>query len=433
MLLNQNLQLLIRDPVRQVQLFMLCRQTGVLLSSIVIARTLPLNDVGVMEMLFLCGYLMTFLWSDALLKGYLAVKHGEGELQTATSFMGLCLMVAGLSMLALWLGQSILLPLLVDRTALPGLHLFVIYQMLILPVWIAPFIGVLRRWHPLMLATYVLMGPAVACYIGWVVRPDLIGILFGLIGYAMVGFFLVVIQSPIVLRYIGGWNILKQIWPATWPLILYALSIGLARAFDAWLVARHFDASAFAIFRYGAREFPLVMALAAGVSTIMIPRLRSNEALPELRARSVRLMHICFPLVGILMVLSPYLFVYLFGPDYKESALIFNVYLLLTLTQLVFPQSVLTSRGDTKLLWYSSLGELAVNVIASLLLLPWFGLAGIAMGTFIAFVFEKVILLIVVRRRYGIEAGQLTHSGIWMGYALGVILVFCLVTWMSGV
>jgi hypothetical protein len=44
------------------------------------ARVLPLNEIGILELLVLCGYLMTFFWSDAFIKGFLA-KKGELEIQ----------------------------------------------------------------------------------------------------------------------------------------------------------------------------------------------------------------------------------------------------------------------------------------------------------------------------------------------------------------
>jgi len=223
------------------------------------------------------------------------------------------------------------------------------------------------------------------------------------------------------------------VWMVTWPLILYALSTSIARSFDAWLVARYFDIADFAIFRYGAREFPVVTAFAAGLSTIMIPLLRHNEAVAELRARSVRLMHICYPLVGVMILSSPYLFVWIFGQAYQKSAYIFNIYLLLTLTQLVFPQSIFTARGETRKLWYISLAELGVNIIASLIFLSYFGIAGIAWGTLAAFVFEKIILMIGVRVRYGIHPRELFNPGILSGYALGLIFCFILSAWMSGI
>ena len=86
--LNQ-IRLLANDPVRLVQWFMLCRHGGILFASVVIARSLPIEQVGVFEMLMLSGYLVTFFWSEALLKGYLAQPELQSEKSSLSSFVWL--------------------------------------------------------------------------------------------------------------------------------------------------------------------------------------------------------------------------------------------------------------------------------------------------------------------------------------------------------
>ncbi|MBK9106519.1 MAG: hypothetical protein IPL92_18645 [Saprospiraceae bacterium] len=296
---------------------MLCRQSGVIISSIVIARSLPVSEVGVFEMLMLCGYLMTFFWSDALLKGYLATPQINQDESTASSFIWFYLLAGMAGMAILVMGQGFLLPFFVDRPTLQGLPLFALYQALVIPVWIAPFLGILKKQNALLISVYVLIGPSFACWAGLRSIPDLTGILIGLISYALVGLIWVLVNTGFV-RDMQVKKMVVSLWPATWPLVMYAVSAGLARSFDAWLVAHRFDEASFAIFRYGAREFPLVIALAAGLSTIMIPKLRFVQALEELESRSTRLMHLCFPIVSVIMLLSPFLFTFFFGAAYRE-------------------------------------------------------------------------------------------------------------------
>jgi O-antigen/teichoic acid export membrane protein len=420
------------DPVRVAQWFMLCRHTGILLSSVVIARTLPLGDVGIFEMLMLSGYLVTFFWSEALLKGYLSKAEIKPDKSLSSGFIWLYIAAGVLSLSLLVAGEKFLIPLFTGRASLEGLGLFAIYQAMVIVVWIAPFVGTFSIRYRQWLSVFVLAGPPLACWLGINFMPGLKGILLGLIGYALIG--MVMTLKEISFFRIGQVReLLRMIWPATWPLIMYAISAGLARSFDSWLVSRQFDETQFAVFRYGAREFPLVVALAGGLSTIMIPKLFTNEALPELRERSVRLMHICYPVVFILMLCSPMLFAFFFGAAYKPGAYLFNIYLLITLTQLVFPQSILTARGDTRLLWYISLAELVVNVIASLILLSYFGLEGIAFGTLIAFAFEKVVLLFIVARRFGLTPGKIFNPYVWLGYSVLLVMAFNAAKWIAGV
>jgi O-antigen/teichoic acid export membrane protein len=423
---------IIHDPVRLAQWFMLCRHAGIFLSSIVIARVLPIEEVGVFEMLMLSGYLMTFFWSEALLKGFLANKAVQQDKSMSSGFLWLYMAFGLFSMLLLIAGSKILIPLFTDRVSLDGLGWFALYQAMIIVVWIAPFAGAVSIKQKQVLSALVLTGPTIASLIGLSIWPELKGILLGLTFYALTGLLITLSQ----IRFFKPGNIYllwKMIWPATWPLVMYAISTGLARSFDSWLVARHFDDSAFAIFRYGAREFPLVVALAGGLSTIMIPKLISNDALGELKLRSTRLMHICYPAVFVILLVSPFVFVWFFGAGYQPAAYLFNIYLLITLTQLMFPQSIITARGDTRLLWYVSIAELIVNIVASLILLSYFGLEGIAFGTLIAFAFEKVILLLLVARRYGISPGQFFNPYMWLAYAVLLVIAFNAAKWIAGI
>jgi O-antigen/teichoic acid export membrane protein len=420
------------DVVRQVQLFMLCRQLGVVLSSIVVAWYLPVETVGTLEMLMFAGYLMTFFWSEALLRGYLANQELKEDPKAVTSFFMLFFLGSLASMLILFLGQTFLIPLFTSRTHLDGLELFMLYQVLVTPLWIAPFTGLLKGQNITLASVYVGIGPAFATWTGYTSLPGLSGILLGLFCYALVGFIWTITNTRSV-RSVQPIRVFRMIWPATWPLILYALSSGLARSFDAWLVARTFSDEIFAIFRYGVREFPLVVAFAGALSTIMIPKLADNLSLPELRRRSTRIMHSSYPLIGLLILASPSLFAFLFGEAYRPGAFIFNIYLLLALTQLIFPQSILTARGDTRILWYVSLLELGVNIILSLILLQVMGLPGIAFGTLIAFTFEKIVLLVIVNKRYHIRSAEIMNVRVWMMYALFLSIIYLISIWVFGI
>lgn len=420
------------DSVIQIQFFMVCRQLGIIFSSIVLAWFLPVESVGAIELLMFVGYLVTFFWSDALLRGYLANKEFQNDTKAATSFFMLYFLGNVVAVSILLLGQGLLVPLFTSRADLEGLEIFALYQILIVPLWIAPFIGLLKGQNILLASLYVLIAPAFSCWTGFTSLPGIEGILLGLFCYALVGFIWVLTKTTFI-RDLHLQRIFKAVWPATWPLIMYAISIGLARSFDAWLVARHFNEEAFAIFRYGAREFPLVVALSAGLSAVMIPKLYDQSSLEELKIRSTRVMHSCYPVIALLIFTSLFLFEYIFGFRYKTSASIFNIFLLLTLTQLIFPQSILTARGDTKLLWYVSLAELSVNIIASMILMRSFGLLGIAWGTLIAFAFEKVVLLTIIYKRHGIEPASIMNIRVWSFYAIVLLISYIFSKWIFGV
>ena len=150
------------DPVRLVQVFTLCRQTGIILASIVVARVLPMDEIGIVEMLMFCGFILTFFWSDAFLKSYMAKKDLEGFAIPPAAFIIFIFLGGLIVMFLLVLLKPVLLPILTDRKDLPGLTLFAWYQALILPLWLAPFVSGLK-WHlVILLCAYVLIGPAFA-------------------------------------------------------------------------------------------------------------------------------------------------------------------------------------------------------------------------------------------------------------------------------
>ncbi|MDQ3016476.1 MAG: polysaccharide biosynthesis C-terminal domain-containing protein [Bacteroidota bacterium] len=420
------------DEIRQAQFYMICRQTGIIFSSIVIARFLSVEEVGGIEMLMLCGYLMTFFWSDALIRGFLSTTGLVKDKESSSTFLWMYLIGGFLAMLVLFTGQKWLIPLFTSRAHLEGIRLFIFYQALIIPVWIAPFLGLIKGQNSVLLSLFVMICPAFACWTGFNSLPDINGVMIGLVCYAFVGFIWVLTKTKFIQR-LRFRSLIVMIWPATWPLVMYAVSSGLARSFDAWLVARYFDESSFAIFRYGAREFPLVVALTAGFSTAMISRLLQPDGLTELKERSTRLMHMVYPILTFFILISPFAFEIIFGFEYRKSASIFNIYLLLALTQLFFPQTILTARRDSKLLWYVSIAELIVNVIASLLLMPHFGLIGIAIGTLIAFAFEKIVLLFLIHAKYKIGVSEIMDLRVWFLYVIILISAFILSIWMFGI
>jgi O-antigen/teichoic acid export membrane protein len=420
---------IIGDPVRINQAFLVCRHAGVLLGSVVVARTLPPDAVGGLEQLMLCGYLLTFFWTEALLKGFLALGTRADSPGFRTSFLWM-IMLGSLGMMSvLVLGSPVLLPVLAGTRTLEGLGLFALYQVMIVPLWLAPFVGILRGLDPLLLSAYVLVGPAFSAWFGLGQMDSVHGVLIGWTSYALVGLAWLLVRSG-TFRALDLRPVWTAVWPVAWPLMLFAVSAGIARSFDAWLITHMEDESAFAVFRYGAREFPWVTALAAGFSTSMIPLLAAGNDHAALRARTARLMHAALPVVAVAMVASPLLFPRVFGPAYADSARIFNIYLLLGLTQVVFPQTVLTARGETRLLWRISLVELAINIAASIPLYFMFGLAGVAWGTVIAFAAEKLILLVILQRKFGIPASGIVPMRIWALYAAGLVIIFIFSGWL---
>jgi len=93
------------------------------------------------------------------------------------------------------------------------------------------------------------------------------------------------------------------------------------------------------------------------------------------------------------MFAAPVLFPIVFNPDFKDSALIFNIYLLLLISRVLFPQTILIGLKKTGFILWVSVIELVINVALSLILVQIMGLIGVAVATVIAFACEKIMMI----------------------------------------
>ncbi len=109
-------------------------------------------------------------------------------------------------------------------------------------------------------------------------------------------------------------------------------------------------------------------------------------------------MHLLFPVVAVLLLFSHSIFPLIFNESYRESAVIFNIYLLLIIPRLIFPQSILMGSKKLWLLMWISGGELILNITFSLIFIPIWGIAGIALGTLAAFFSDKFFQVIYLSK-----------------------------------
>jgi O-antigen/teichoic acid export membrane protein len=135
-------------------------------------------------------------------------------------------------------------------------------------------------------------------------------------------------------------------------------------------------------------------------------------------------MHFLFPLTAILLLISHTVFPVLFNPEFKESATIFNIYLLLVISRLLMPQTILNGLKISKNIMYASFFELVLNISLSLIFVQFWGIAGIAFATFLAYLFEKIYLTIVVRRKLNIQLQEYLPINFYFLYSVGIVVIF---------
>ena len=103
------------------------------------------------------------------------------------------------------------------------------------------------------------------------------------------------------------------------------------------------------------------------------------------------------------MLTSKSIYAILFSSDFLQSAEIFNVYLLLLCTRILFPQSILLAEKQSGDIFKAALIEIILNVSISFFLLQKMGIIGIAWGTIIAYFIEKFVLILIVFKKQGIS------------------------------
>ncbi len=214
------------------------------------------------------------------------------------------------------------------------------------------------------------------------------------------------------------------------PLIAGLLISGSSDYIDSFLVLHNFGSDSFAIFKYGAKEFPLSLLLANSLSIAMIPSIAKkeniNDGINELKSQGERLMNILFPITWVFLISSKYIYPIIFSSQFSDSAAIFNVYLLLVISRTIFPQTVVMALQRRDIILNTAYWEILINVISSYLLMLKFGILGIAYGTFIAFLAEKLILTYQLNK---LKFDFQSHTNFmrWAIYTLATIIVYIFV------
>lgn len=424
------------SPLQALQLFNVGRQGSLILIAILLAQLhLPTAELGNYEQLLFIGHVLSFFLVSGLIQGMLsyypdlqAKQQGRFLFNALLLFSVLGLIIAGLA----WVGREFLWKFLIHRSQLSFYKLYLIYLCLNFPSFLIENYLVIQQkgWHILRYGVISFSAQLIAMvlpvFLGW----DFQYSFYGLIGVgAMRLLYLLVLvgftgNMQVDLDLIRRWILLAL------PLILYAVLGGLLPAFDGWLVGYLFagDEAMFVIFRYGAQELPLALALTNAFLNVMVVEVSRNlkTALPLIKARSLRLFHLLFPLSILLMVLSPYLFPWFFNADFAKSVPVFQIYLFVIISRLVFSSTLMIGlKANTPLAWIGGF-ELLINIGLSLYLGQKMGLVGIALGTLIAFSFEKVVQCIYLSKKHGISPKEYIDFRWFFGYSALLLIAFLL-------
>jgi len=218
----------------------------------------------------------------------------------------------------------------------------------------------------------------------------------------------------------------------TLPIIAHILLGNGMEFIDGILVEKNFDSSQFSVYRYGAREFPVILILIGALRSVMIPEAVNDihSTAKKIKNKTTKLILIFFPIAIVLIFISKYLFIYFYNEDYTYSALLFNIYLLIISSRIILSEVFIYAKHKNKTLMYVSFVELVFNIVLSIILMRFYGIAGIAFATFIAFLLSKMFLAFYTQKILGIKLKEYLNIGIYLFFTVLLYIAFWLELWL---
>lgn len=417
-----------------LQLFQLARYAVLVLVGVGFAKLhLSQTDIGNFETFLLTSGMLSFFWVSGTINSMLAVypkqtEQGQKKLLFNT-FVSLSFYGCIAAVLLFLFSQNILSFL--DKSDNQSIiSLSVIYLLLNSPSFLIEYILFLNGkkeqiiYYALASSTLTILAVLVPVLLSCPIAYSI----YGMIAVAVIKMLLILFLLNRYAAFEFDYRFVVENLQLSLPLMLSIFVSGSAEYIDGIIVKSKFDNVAFAVFRYGAKELPILLIIANTFSTAMIPAISKNlnEGLAEIKRNSAQLMHLFFPLSLGLLIFSQLIYRYVFNDSFVYSALIFNFYLLLVIPRVLFPQSILTGLGKTKFLLLSAIIEIVINVSLSIYLADKIGLPGVALGTFIAYSVDKIFLMAISRFIYGIRISSYLQIIPFLVYSSLTLFVFAM-------
>lgn len=395
------------DAARTLQIAGLLRFTFIFLQGIVLIKAgVPVAVVGQLEMVFFIANFFQFFWQNGSHQAMMSWKSGGERPNASGAIFSAMHLQALLGAALVWLVAVI--PVsgafegLLTGQNIAAISVYVFFS---IPVGALTYTLLVRnRYGDILWYTSVLQGGQVVLVIYALVSgQDISTLVMLLAGYAILRWLVVLIVGRFLSHGIPARREVIGFCVFSIPLILHALNSGIMDYVDGWIVSVFYGDETFAQYRYGAREVPLNALMIGALVSGMVHRFRSANAIDSttLRVETSRAIRLLFPLSCGLILFSPLLFQLLYSEDFLLSARVFNIYALTVIARVILSQVYTYVHRHNWVLTMSTTGEIIINVILSLLLMRWIGILGIPLATVVAYVLQKLFLIIYVRRRYG--------------------------------
>jgi O-antigen/teichoic acid export membrane protein len=417
-----------------------------LIISIVFTKSsLTTQDIGQWEMFMFIAGLMTFFWVTGIIQSLLTLynrnktyrKFGENGVEKSPEIFNAFLLLCFFSLLFFIMGHTLKdnFSVFHNRGNVPFINLLLLYILLSSPVCLIEYIYLLnnRSYRIFQYGLYTFVAQLL-----FVITPILFGkgIIWSIYGLLLITGFRWIWLIILLRRYTEikvSFEFMKEHLYLGIPLIITTLISGSAQYVDGVIISAVYrDPAKFAWFRYGAKEFPLVLMLANGLSAAMLSEFSTREKMKEsleiLRVKSKKLMHLLFPATMIMMLIARWLYPLMFREDFSKSSGIFLVYSLLIIPRLVFPQTIIVGRKKTHITLVAAILEITVNIPLSLLMIKWgYGLVGVAVSTFICYIVSNLFMVLYVWYKMNIRPAEYIPLKVLAIYSFLIGILFILI------
>lgn len=402
------------DDAFTLQLFAALRQLASLAAGIFVARSiLDIEEVGYFEGLLFLGHLTSLIWYNGLFNTFFK-KMGESQdprAHTLSSLFLIALTSFAFSGMLYLFRDSIMFIFNLGEW-MPSYNYFLIHIglsniVLFVPAYLSVF-KAKKRAHFFNL--FYFLSYTGVFFLFFFQGSNLSELLINLmwvsviqLGVGILLLFSYIEKTVVDFSWLKSWLIMTS------PLFIYSIISNINYSFDNWLVNWFFeDKSNYSIYRYGARELPVIQAYLLTFGTAIIYDITTNrvDGLTKIRKRVEGMLKWLTPLAVCLTFSSTYLFGMVYGEVYAEAAILFNLYLFVLFSRVLYPQSILIALNRMYFLNIALIIEIIVNITLSIILVYLCGLIGIVIATVVSFFVEKTVLAIYLKRKENIAIGM---------------------------
>lgn len=433
------------DNISGLQAVQLLRFTTFLIISIVFTKShLTRAQIGTWELFLFIASLLSFFWVSGIIQSLLTLSTrsktfrlaGDTPGRKSPEIFNSFLLILFFSILVCLVCVPVRLSLPEEglKHEIPYPTLLLIYILVSNPVAIIEYIYLLnnRAHRILQYGIYTFAAQLLFVLAPVIAGHDEKSAIYGLFAIAAVRWVWLIILLRRYTEMKISVDFMKEQLIIGLPLILTILISGSAQYVDGIIVSVCYeDPGVFAMYRFGAKEFPLTLLLANGLSNALLPRFSTREGMREalvtLKTRSAKLINYLFPISMVTMFFARWIYPRLFTPEFQRSADVFMLYLLLIIPRLVFPQTIVIGRRKTNITLIAAAIAIAINIPLSLAFIRPYGVVGVALATFIVYSLEKIFLIWYVWKKMKIRPHEYIPIVRWLIFSTLIVILFVLI------